>query len=172
LTKLRSYAYKLSRFFTILGMLSLLLVAFITTFSVGMRHVTGSEVIASINIAEFGLVIITFLGLSWTQINKGHVAAEFVFDRFSNNWKKILEVFICIISLFYMAILLWASWSIAMYGYDHSETTVATGRIIIIWPIRFVLPVGIFLYGCILLFDLKDSLTKLLKNNILKNYAT
>ena len=153
----------MSWFFIIVGILCVVVITFLITASVTKRHLTGDEIIATINIAEFCLVIIAFLGLSWTQIKRGHVAAEFFVSHFPKRGQRITQVATTVASLFFAVILVWASWVAAMRGYHNKELVVAAGIIMTMWPIRFVLPLGFALYIFTLLFDLKDSLVTLVK---------
>ena len=163
MTRLRSYLYKISWSFIIVGVFSLVLLIFLITASVARRKITGDEIIATMNVAEFLLVIITFLGLSWTQIKRGHVAAEFFVTHFSKRAQQITEVAIALGSLVFTVILVWATGADAVDSFVTKKAVATAGTIITVWPIKFILPLGGAFYIFTLLFDLKDSLAALVR---------
>ena len=165
MSRLRVVLHKVSWFFIIVGMFCLMVIVFLTSANVFSRYLLNDEIIGSITFAEMCLVVVTFIGLSWTQIKRGHVAAEFFVNHFPKRGQQFSEVFINVVSLFFTIILVWASWEIAMTGYHNNETIIATGMQIPMWHLRFVLPLGVGLYVFTLLFNLKDSLVALVKGS-------
>jgi len=145
-------------------MLGLMVIMFYTTASVASRGVLGYEFFGTVNIAEFSLVVITFLGLSWTQINQGHVSAQFFILHFPRRAQVITQVWIAVASLFFAVVLTSATWSSAVQGYTGHEIMIVGSEMVPVWPIRFVLPVGAALYVFTLLFNLRDSLSELIKD--------
>ena len=159
----RRVVNRASWFFIIITMLSLVIIILLTTVNVSKRYIIGSDIVAVIQINEFLLVAVTFLGLAWTQLKRGHVATEFLFTRLSKRGQQSIEMFISIVCLFLAVLLCWASWLMAVDGYELKETIYAAGTIIPMWQIRFVIPLGVALYILTLLFDFKDSLVELIR---------
>lgn len=160
---IRKLASRVSQVLAQIGTISLVLAVFLITASITRRFFTGRDIVGVINFIEFLLVVVTFFGLGWTQLKRGHVSTGVIVDRLSKVKRVGVEVFGTLITLFFATILIWASWSSAIEAYQAKETAFASGMLISVWQFRFALPIGIALYIAVIIFDLKDGFFQLLK---------
>ena len=85
----------------------------LTTLDVILRMFRMS-ITGSYELAGFASVLVISLSLGYTSLQKGHIAVDIVFRRFSVIYKKIIKFVNCCISFLLFAIISWQSFLYAM----------------------------------------------------------
>ena len=94
------------------------------------------------------MVPIAFLPLAYVEKVNGHISVELVSQHFGLRTQQLLIAAVSLLSACYFGAFAWRTGIDAMGKYDVGE--MALGDVaIIVWPTRFVLPIGC---GLILLF--------------------
>lgn len=151
----------ISRVLGLVGIIALLFMVVYIAIAIVLRWVEGRDILPIVNVSEYLMIIVVYFGLAWTQVKRGHVSVGVIIERLSDDWRCVVELVIALISLSFAGLLLWASWSAAMAGYQIRETAFAAGILFPMWPFRYLLPVGIGLWGCVLVSELIISLIQL-----------
>ena len=102
---------------TLLAVIAAVLIIFIllaTLAEVGSRYFLGYSIVGMVEITEFTLLFITFLGTTWLLKEEGHVKMDLVLARLKprtqavvNIITSIIGVIICLVVFWYGARLSW-----------------------------------------------------------------
>ena len=149
-----------------------LLMAANTVANVVGRFVFASSIQATEEINRFLIILITFAGISYAARHGRHIRMTALFDMAPAHLRKILMIFIALVTAAFMFGLTWYSW-----GY--LQTTMGRGRLLpslqiqVWWTVIWV-PVGFFMTGLqYLLTAIKNVLEHdiYLSTNVLEGYT-
>ena len=100
LLRMDKLSRKLGKIEMVLSCSFLLLMVAIVGISVFLRYVLKSPLIAGMNFATLLLVWMSFFGASFVYREKGHIALEFVVNRFSDTVRRSIMVSIyCVVAV-------------------------------------------------------------------------
>ena len=105
----------------------------------------GASFSALLEISEFSLLWITFLGTAWLLRKGGHVSIDIVPSRLSPRGAALLDVITCCVSILLFALITWYSAKITL---QHFQTNYLIGTTILREPkapIEIIIPIGCFL---------------------------
>ncbi|MBC7163765.1 MAG: TRAP transporter small permease [Roseovarius sp.] len=149
-----------------------LLLAANTVANVVGRFVFASSIQATEEVNRVLIILITFAGISYAARHGRHIRMTALFDMAPAHLRKILMIFIALVTAAFMFGLTWYSW-----GY--LQTTMGRGRLLpslqvqVWWTVIWV-PVGFFMTGLqYLLTAIKNVLEHdiYLSTNVLEGYA-
>lgn len=160
---MRNIVYQVNKVCIMVTSTFLIAIVLLTTASVGRRYLFGSEIIAVLNIDEFLLVAVTFIGLAWTQLRQGHIATDFLYVRMKERSQLVTSIATAVISIFFASLITAAGWSMALESLRTGESAFSTGAMVPLWPARFIIPIGAGLYVVSLLFNLGDAVAGLVR---------
>ena len=131
--------------------------AIITTREVIMRYVFNRPSVWSMEACIFMLVLVTYVGSSHTQLERGHIRVDIIYTFLSKLKGQILDVFSLGICLFYISLVAWASWRevLRMHALDiRTDTILATP----IYPFHLADWLGICMLGLIVLVQIGQDI--------------
>ncbi len=140
-----------------------LLMALTTTFGVILRYAFNSPEHYSYEIGIFCLISSVSLALPYIQKQGRNLRVDFVSDRFPPRVQEaLLNIFVPLIALSYLATLVWRSWGDAWYSLSISERTYSA------WappvgPMKLFVPIGVGLLCIVLIAQLAHGLLALKK---------
>lgn len=88
--------------------LTLLLMLLVTAEIVG-RQIFGSPIPGQMESAALSLVLILYLGLAYTQLERRHIRVEIIISRVGGKRRELLEALILSLSLIPSVMMLWAT---------------------------------------------------------------
>jgi len=135
------------------SLLAHVLVMFYISGDVVLRTFIGESLPATIEFGRLLLIIATFVGLAWTQARRGHIVMDMVFSRLPPRAQAWVNVLANVLTLTFGSFLVYAGWQKAWMSMLLGETCWGGGMLIPIWPIRFVVPVGVGLFCAKLIAD-------------------
>ena len=138
--------------FVILGLMTVLVSADIT-----IRSLFGFGIEGTIEISEYLLVIIGFLGLSETQARKGHISVELVVSRISLSERYIIQQISRIILISFCFLFTYAGIQKAISAFSSGETSWFGIHILPVWYFRWIVPIGFVLLSFQLIEDVLES---------------
>lgn len=149
-----------------------LLMAANTVANVVGRFILGTSIQSTEEINRVLIIVITFAGISYAARHGRHIRMTAFFDLLPARARKMLMIFIALVTAFAMFALAWYSW-----GY--LQTTFGRGRVlpslqIPVWWTLILVPVGFFLTGLqYLLTAIKNIIEKdiYLSTNVLEGYG-
>jgi len=136
------------------------------------RFVFGSSIQATEEVNRILIILITFAGISYAARHGRHIRMTAFFDMLPGRGRKMLMIFIALVTAGFMFALTWYSW-----GY--LQTTFGRGRVlpslqIPVWWTLVWVPVGFFMTGLqYLLTAIKNIIEKdiYLSTNVLEGYG-
>ena len=145
--------YPLSRLLNIIGVGAMALVMCFIVVDVLMRKLFNRPILGSYEIVEYGMVVIVFLALAYTQMTKGHISVELIAERFPLRAQAVLEIIVNLIATAF-----WGSIAIAgifQTQAQYAKHTVSATLLIPAYPFAFLMAVGC---ACFALVQLTDVL--------------
>lgn len=113
-------------------------------FEVMMRYVFNRPTIWSMEITQFILCALIAFGGAFTLRIGGHVNVDILYHRFNLKRKSIVNLFTYLILFFFLTLLIWKSWGVAVRSLGWGETSSSSFNPPI-WPVKFFIPIGAFL---------------------------
>jgi len=109
-----------------------------------LREAANKPVPGIIELSELAIVMITFLGLAYTQLKRAHVSVELLILHLPDRPQTVLKMVGLLLALVFFAFLTYASVGIA-----HKSILIQEVRYGIIpfpiWPAKLVMPIGLSL---------------------------
>ena len=135
------------RIINVLSFLAAVLVVFLmlgVVTEVVMRYFFGRPIIWMVEITEYCLLYIPFLGVAWLLRGEGHVKMDLVLTRFNPRIQAMINIITSILGAITCLIITWfgieSTWDYYQQGF-FSPTILQTPAYIIL----IIIPVGIFL---------------------------
>lgn len=144
LGRLRRAFSLLNLFCAGLGAALLFMVAAIICCEVVIRWFGGSSQLWVIEVSEYALLFITFLGAPYLLEKKLHVVMDLVYDSLSNRWRRIFQLMNATIGFMICAVLTVVGASVVIEQYELGVRLVTVMRPQS-WWITAALPVGMAL---------------------------
>ena len=108
--------------------------------------------------ASVALVLITFLGLAYTEREDGHIRIDIVLSRLSPRVQRVLETITCVLSIPFLIVLVRWTAQVAQHSYRLGSTTMQTS--IDVWVIQMFVPLGLALWALAMVMHIKDIWSK------------
>jgi TRAP-type C4-dicarboxylate transport system permease small subunit len=141
----------------------ILIMSWLSTYGVGRRYLLHNPEPYSYELSTSFLVGCVMLAIAGVQIYGRHLRVDFVASRFPQSVQAfILDIFIPLLALFYVALITWQGWGIAWYSLIVHETSQSAWREPW-WPTKMVIPIGAGLLCLVLLAQLGRGVTSLIQ---------
>jgi len=103
----------------------LLTMTLIVFYDVVMRYIFNSPTMWVLEMSEYMLVFVGFIGTAEIQARKGNIRMDFLYLKFSSGMKRAADVFISLLMAIFSFLLLRASlmMTIAAYKYDSASNS-------------------------------------------------
>jgi TRAP-type C4-dicarboxylate transport system permease small subunit len=144
LTQLRRVFSRLNLFCAVIGAVLLSMIAAIICFEVVIRWLGGASQLWVIEVSEYALLFITFLGAPYLLEKNLHVVMDLVYDSLSGRWRLILQLMNATIGFVLCAVLTVVGISVVIEQYELGVRLVTVMRPQS-WWITAALPVGMAL---------------------------
>ncbi len=131
----------------VIGIMSLTMVEVIT------RYVLHHPLILSDEFGGYSLVFISFLGLAYCWISRGHIRITFLVERLPakvSNWLRVVTI---VIALVWVGLAAGASYGFIMSAFQRNMKSNSWLMTPLQWP-AMAIPIGFLLFAFILLIDL------------------
>ena len=151
---------KLNRCISGVGAVFLIPLMLLTTGEVIGRNLFNRPIAGTVELSEYLLSIFILLGVAYTQQVKGYVGVSLFVARLPLRGQMVLNIVQTLLSLFIFAILAWQGLIVGM-----EEKTVSDMLRLPQYPFRLLVAMAAFLTCLELLFDMGDSVSKLLRRS-------
>ncbi|MBW2146082.1 MAG: TRAP transporter small permease [Deltaproteobacteria bacterium] len=166
--KLADYAAVLNRLGTNLAGLGLLVMTGLVMTDVIMRRLFNAPIIFADEAAGYLLVLVTFLGLSYTLKEDGHIQVKIIVDYISPKKRAFLKLLWCVFGIIFTMLLFVLTSELAWESYDLKAFSPTPSQLPL-FPFQIVLPIGCLLLLLQLVVGLMDSALSLFSSGHLKN---
>ena len=108
--------------------------------------------------ASLALVLITFLGLAYTERQDAHIRIDLVVTRLSPRFQRVLETIIRLISAAFLIVV--AYWTAQMAELSHRLGSATMQTSIDLWLIQMFVPMGLAMWAILTVLQIKDIWSK------------
>lgn len=152
--------YALSRWICWVSALALMAMMLLTTLDVILRYF-GYPIKGVYEVVTFLFAVIVAFPIAFTQIQRGHIAIEFLVSRFS---ERVRTVFESIAHLFSLSVFCLLTWQVALLGtkfwkIGQVSTTLKFSYFPFVWGVAFACA----MMSVVLLIDLSKSVARLVR---------
>jgi len=109
-----------------IGMIALLLAAFVLTYSVFSRYLFKAATDWQDEVAVFSIVGAVFLSGAWVQSQRGHVGIEAIASVLPAGVNRVRRILVDILTLAFCAFFSWKSWTLFHEAWVDKMTTSST----------------------------------------------
>jgi len=157
------FTSSLNRFTSFIGLGLLALMFLFTTTDVILRYLFNRPIIGGLDITELMMVVVTFTGIAYVQVKKGHVSVNILVSRLPQRAQDVLESVNLTVALVLFALMTWQT-AVQSQSWRVSEQTTATIGIPI-HPFAIIIYIGCGLLCLVLISDLLKSLARVSERN-------
>ena len=104
-------------------------------------------------VSVYLMVAIVFLPLGQVELRNDHIGADILADRLPRRIRTGLYVAVTLVSVAFVLVLFYQSLIDALKAMDRREMIMGT-RLLYVWPSRFSLPIGFFLFAVALVANM------------------
>lgn len=111
------------------------------------RYLLNSPIHGAIELNEVMFPAFVFLGLAYTQLDKGHIRVTFLLDHLGSSGRRSLELLAWLSSAFVAGTFGYRTWIAAMYSYAIQEEywSVIKGMTLYVWPAKMAVSIGLWM---------------------------
>jgi TRAP-type transport system small permease protein len=150
LEALQRFLGKLSYGAGYLAGLVLLAIVGLTMAEVVSRYVLRDPLILADEFGGYALVAITFLGLAYCALERGHIRITFLVDRLSRPSAGRIRLATLALGLMFVAVAAWVSWQFLGDSLARNMRSNSMLMVPLKWP-QLAMPVGFTLFALMLL---------------------
>lgn len=105
------------------------LMVIVLTASVFSRYVINFSISYAEELAIFGLIWMTYFGVSYAAKLRRHIRITIVPDMLPPKGRKIVEMCVNVVFIVFMLFIVYGTWNMTMLSYDTNQVAPASG-----WP--------------------------------------
>ncbi len=148
---------KIIKQFTFLGSCCIFILMVYITVDVVGRYVFNSPLPASFELGLILIVFSTFLALPFSQLQKGHLKLDFIYQRFGRKFQTGVDVLAFFMGMVLFGLIAWQAWYWAFEALTLKEYMEGVYKIPY-FPSRLIFAVGSSLFSAQFLLDLVQVL--------------
>ena len=145
----------------------LFVVALAIFYDVVLRYVFCRPTIWALEVSEYMLVFLAFIGTAEVQRQKAHIRMDYLYVKFPPGMRQYLDLLFLLLMALFSFLLLWTSLKMALtaYRYDFTSNSLLETPLFIPYSI---VPVGMCLLLLQSIIDIVESLRALMKGQVFK----
>jgi TRAP-type transport system small permease protein len=148
----------ISRWASYVGMAALLAMMMLTVADVFMRYVFNHPILGALELTEYMMVPVVFLGLAWCARQGGNVKVDLVTERLGLGIQRFLDAITHLIGVIVAGVISWENFGEAVQSWKaHKASDMLE---VPAYPFYLVLAVGCLLLCVVLLIQLIHVLIK------------
>ncbi|MCV2894302.1 TRAP transporter small permease subunit [Lentibacter sp. XHP0401] len=152
-------SHTVAHLLVIIAALALLLMMFHVTADVIGKYVFNAPIPGTAEVvASYYMVAAVFLPLAWVEIKESSITVELLYSLFGHRAKNLALLLATAVSALFYGGLAWLLWAPALQSYRIGEIVEGTWRVVI-WPTKFLLPLGLALACLVMVLRLFQIIT-------------
>lgn len=155
-TVLGRWVRPITRAANAVGVSLLLVMAFFITADVFMRYAFNKPILGSLELTEFMLALVVFLGLAYAQAQRAHVGVDLVVDRLPPRLAAAVDAATALLAILLYAFIAWKSYGTAVNALN--KGLVSDILRVPHFPFRLMVTVGAVLLCLELLVTVEEKL--------------
>ncbi len=149
---------RLSRGVSYVGMAVLVVMMLLTVADVFMRYVINRPILGALELTEYMMVPVVFLGLAWCAKQGGNVKVDLFTARLKPSIQTILDGVVRLFSVVVVSVIAWQNLGESVRAWKVHKASDMLG--VPAYPFYLVLGVGCFLLCLVLLLELVQLIVK------------
>lgn len=149
-----------SRVVNSVGMVMLVAMMLLTVADVTLRYLFRMPILGSLEITRFMLVSLVFLAMAYTQVKKGHVRLDTIFDRLPRKTQALIDSIAYLFSIGLVSLTTWQSIVYAQYMW--TQGIVSEALRIPVYPFVLIVAFGSLLLCLVLVADFINSIDRVI----------
>lgn len=151
----------LSRFASVIGIFVLSLMMLLTVADIVLRYFFNKPITGTLEITEYAMVVVVFLGVAWCGVKGGHINVDFMISRFSPRLRLFFDTATCLLSIPLLVLMTWQTFEQVSYTKEiHKASTMLE---IPEYPFYLITSIGCALLTLVLINHLIRFLNKIIK---------
>lgn len=147
---MRIWLERLSELFVVIAGAALVLMMVHVTADVVGKYVFVAPIPGTAEVvASYYMIATVFLPLAYIEVQRRPIVVELFYDRLPLALRPVLDITATFASVAFYGFLAWQSVFIALNAYEIGEIVEGAWRVVV-WPSRFLLPIGLVL-ACLVL---------------------
>jgi TRAP-type C4-dicarboxylate transport system permease small subunit len=139
--------------------LVLLGITVLTMAEVVSRYALRHPLILSDELGGYAMVAISFLGLAYCALERGHIRITFIVDALKAPAARRIRLLTLLLGIAFVAVAAWVSWGFLGDSFARDMRSNSMLRTPLRWP-QSAMPIGLTLFGLILLSQLLHNLRR------------
>ena len=156
----RGYKY-FCIFFGVIAGLAILVMMLSTTIDTTLRYLFSRPIPGVFELNEVILVVCVFLGLAWTQIERGHIRVVLLLRRLPPKWIVVVDLLVWIICFVLITFFGIQSAKEALHSFSILEFRWGSVQMPIWWA-KALVPIGFWMMSLQLIIDIWTNIYRLL----------
>lgn len=150
----------------LVGGIALVLMMTQVTLDVAGKYVLNAPVPVTLEmVSNYYMVAVVFLPLAVVERRNGHIHVELLYALLPRVARGLLDLLSCALGIFFFGLLTRAAWDVALRKYQVGEYIMGSYHVII-WPSRFLVPLGAALITLVLLLKFLRSAVVLVRPDL------
>lgn len=155
---MKALTHFLSKVLLWLSGLALILMMLHVVADVGSKYLLNAPVPGTAEVvAGYYMISVVFLPLAYAEVANRSIVVEMLYDLFPQGVQYPLDIIGTLISLAFYAFLAYLGWGLAEEAFEVREYVDGLWRIVV-WPSRFLIPLGMAVAALALVVRLIDLL--------------
>ena len=147
--------------FGIVAGLSIIVMIFSTSIDTTLRYIFSRPIPGVFELNEVILVVCVFMGLAWTQIQRGHIRVVLVLRKLPPKWIVTVDLIVWVLCLAFIMTLGVQSFREAWHSYQINEFRWGSVQMPIWWA-KGLVPIGLWMMALQLIIDIWIDIYRLL----------
>ena len=146
--------------FAFIASASIAVMIFLTTADTTLRYVLNAPIRGTIEISEVALVVCIYLGIAWTQQERGHTRVALILTKLPPKKQVIFDILIWIICFIFLFIIGWETGLEFIRSYQISEFRWGSIQMPIWWA-KGLVPLGCWMTCLQIIIDVFIDIKRL-----------
>lgn len=148
-------------FFGVIAGLTILVMMLSTTVDTTLRYVFSRPVPGVFELNEVLLAVCIFMGLAWTQVERGHIRVIFILRRLPPKWIVVIDLLVWIICFVFITGFGIQSAKEALHSFHIKEFRWGSVQMPIWWA-KALVPIGFWMMSLQLIIDIWTDICRLI----------
>ncbi len=138
--------------------ITLLLIMVVTVVDITGRYFFGRPVAGTVELTQFGMVVVVFLGLAWTERERGHITVDLLYERLPRIMRRVVGVLAYLIGITAVVV---GFWKLLAFRAQMQRGGYATPVLDLdIHPLVLAAALGMLFYALAMVVNLVSSFTE------------
>ncbi|MSQ20896.1 MAG: TRAP transporter small permease [Betaproteobacteria bacterium] len=142
----------------------------LTMVEVVTRYVLHNPMILSDEFGGYALVAISFLGLAYCSVERGHIRITFIVERLSPLMAGRMRVLTLALGLVFVAVAAWVSWKFLGDSFARNMRSNSLLMTPLKWP-QMAIPIGFTLFALVLAAQLAHAIGELRAGRVVDQFT-